>query len=581
MVFEGRTSEQYVVVEQDDPEQWPASSELVHVGKPHTRIDGAERVTGRAQYTYDVHPPGMLVGKILRCPFPHARIKRIDTTAAEALPGVRAVISHLNAPRIEWYGDASLLFDTELMHEGDDVLAVAADDEDTARDALRLVEIEYEELPFVLDPERALLPDAPKVATEGNLDGGEPSVQERGDFEQGLAEAEVVVEGRYTTSSQLHNSLETHGSVVQWEGDNLTVWTSTQFVFGVRNEVAEKLGLPRNKVRVIKNFMGGGFGSKGEAGKFTIIAALLAQRTRRPVKIMLDRREENLVTGHRNPTVQVVKLGARSDGTLTAVFHVRGRHRAYGFIGPVTGPAREMYACPNVLTEEGAYTHTNPATSFRAPGYVEGAFALESAMDELAEKLGMSPLDLRMKNYAENDQESCKPYTVKELDRAYQLGYQAIGWESHTESADDGSPLRRGVGMASQIWGGNGGPPAHAVCKIESDGTLSVMSGTQDLGTGTTTMLAMIAAEELGMRVADVRVSLGDTRDMPYAPVSGGSMTAPAVGPAVRMAALEARKLLLDVASSLMEVAPEDLDIENGEVYTPRCPRTASRSPSC
>lgn len=573
VVFEGTKHEQYVVVERDDPEQWPASAELKHVGKPHPRIDGAERVTGRATYTYDVRLPGMLSARILRSPHPHARIARLDTSRAEALPGVRAVLSHLNAPDIPWHRGRSRLFDTELRYEGDEVLAVAADDEYIARDALRLVEVEYEELPFETDAENAVPQASGGMAMVGDEKHPGPKVAERGDVESGLGEADVVVEARYTTSSQLHQSLETHGSVAHWEGNRLTIWDSTQHVFGVRNKVAESLGLPYNRVRVIKKYMGGGFGSKGSAGKYTVIAALLSRASRRPVKLMLDRREESLATGNRNQTVQTLRLGARRDGSLTAIdLRSIAGVGAYGGPGPIGGPYREMYACPNVRTEEwAAYTNTGPSNAFRAPGYVEGSFALEGAMDELAEKLGMDPLELRRKNYAERDEESDQPYTTKELHRAYDLGARAVGWDRHNGHKDGGA-VRRGVGMSSQVWSGGGGPPAHAVVKFEADGAATIVSGTQDIGTGTKTMLVQIAAEELGMPMESFAVELGDTQDMPYAPVSAGSMTTPSVGPAVRMAAREARDLLLDIAGSVLEVAPEDLAIENGEVYTPSLP---------
>ncbi len=574
VMFEGRKSDQIVVVEREDPAPWPESAELSVVGKPHTRLDGPERVTGEAQYTYDLQLPGMLSAKILRCPYPHARIKKLDTSKAEALPGVRAVLTHLNAPRIEWHNGKTVLFDTELRFQGEEVLAVAADDEYIARDALRLVEIEYEQLPFVTDLEEALKPGAPGVVIQNEDNPIRSKSQGRGDVERGFADADVIVEARYSTSTQLHQSLETHGSVAHWERGRLTIWDSTQNIFGVRNDVADYLDIPRNKVRVLKKYMGGGFGSKNDAGKYTVIAALLSQATGRPVKCMLDRREESLSTGNRNRTIQEVKVGAKRDGTLTALsLKSVADAGAYGWTGSIGGPYRELYTCPNVRTEEWTVrTNTGPANAFRAPGYVEGTFSLESVMDELAQKLGMSPLDLRMKNYAERDPDGNKEYTLKELHRAYELGYQAIGWEQQANGQDGSGTKKRGIGMASQVWSGGGGPPAHAVVKIDSDGTATIISGTQDSGTGTKTMLAQVAAEELGMKFSDFTVELGDTQDMPYAPLSAGSMTAPSVSPAVRMAAEEARKMLFEIAGAIFEVAPEDLAIDNGEVYTPALP---------
>lgn len=574
LVFEGEKYEQYVVVERDDPPQWPDSSQLSVVGTPQTRLDGPERVTGRAEYTYDVSLPGMLACKVLRSPYPHARIIRLDVSKANQLPGVRAVLTHLNTSDIPWAGEPGKLFEQELRYEGAEVVAIAADDELTASDALELIEVEYEQLPFVTDVEQALKQDAPKVSPDGNVKNGAPSTSERGDVGRGFEDADVVVERTYKTSAQLHQCLETHGSVATWEGDSLTVWDSTQYIFGVRNSLAEVFNLPQNKVRVIKKYMGGGFGSKGSLGKYTVIAALLSRRTRRPVKLMLDRREENLSTGYRNETIQHVKLGAKSDGTLTAIsVRAYAGVGAYGGGGPVTGPAKEYYACPNVHTEQwSVLTNLGPAEAFRAPGYVEGTFALESAMDELAEKLNMDPIDLRMKNYVERDQDSDQTFTLKELDKSYQKGAEAIAWADGRATHNGRGSIRHGVGMATQVWSGGGGPPAHAIVKVNPDGSATVVSGTQDIGTGTKTMLAQIAAEELGMPLSTFNVELGDTQDMPYAPLSAGSMTTPSVGPAVRMAAEEARKQLLDIAGSMMEVSPDDLDIQNGEVFTPALP---------
>lgn len=572
-VFEGNSYEQYVVIEQEDPQPWPDTRELCYVGKPHARVDGPERVTGRATYTHDIQLRGMLHGRILRSPHPHARITRLDTSRAEALPGVRAVVSHLNAPDIPWFNKKSRLFDTQLRYVGDEIAAVAADTPEIAREAVALIEVEYEQLPFVTDPEQAVQPDAPKLYPHGNTRDSDPAVQERGSVEQGFREAEVVVEGRYTTPAQVHHSLETHGSVVHWEGDHITIWDSTPFIFGVRQRVAESLGLPQNRVRVIKKFMGGGFGSKNGTGKYTVIAALLSKQTRRPVKLVLDRREEATATGHRNQTVQYIRLGAKRDGTLTGIeLRVLAGVGAYGGRGSVGGPARELYACPNVRTEEyEVYTNLGAANAFRAPGYVEGTFALESAMDELAAQLDIDPVQLRLKNYAHIDPATGEPFTLKQLDQAYEWARGAI--EAARSDADPAPGLKRGVGMASQIWSGGGGPPAHAVVKVNGDGSATVISGTQDVGTGTKTMLVQIAAEELGLRIADVNIELGDTQDMPYAPISAGSMTTPSVGPAVRMAALEARKLLLDVAGDLMETPADELTVFEGEVFNPSQPQ--------
>jgi CO/xanthine dehydrogenase Mo-binding subunit len=572
--FEGRILEEYVVVEGEGLEPWEPQAALRFVGKSTPRIDGPERVTGKALYTADVQLPGMLYGKILRSPHPHAKIKKIDTRKAERFPGVRAVLSSQNTPKIA-FRRQTFLFDEIVRYVGDEVACVIADTEEIAQDALELIEVEYEPLPFVLDPEEALQPNAPKVHPSGNLLNGEPEVYERGDLKEGFAHADVIVERTFRTQCALHNCMEPHGSVALWEGDTLTVWDSTQHIFGVREGLARLLGLPLHKVRVIKKYMGGGFGSKNNLGKYTVIAALGAKMTGRPVKIILDRHEENLAAGNRPSSVQRLKIGAKRDGTLTALeLKAIVAAGAYCLWPPsVGGPARELYLCPNVRTEQyTVFTNTGPLSAFRAPGYVEGTFALESLMDELAQELGMDPLELRLKNYAEYDQTTGRPYSTKGLRECYERGAKLFGWNLK-KKGETRERFRRGVGMASQIWSGNGMPPAYALVKINPDGTATVITGTQDIGTGTRTVLAQIAAEELGFALEKISVELGDTQTGPYAPLSAGSMTVASVGPAVRLAAHEARQQLLDVAAQVLEVPRESLTIADGLLHSSALPK--------
>jgi xanthine dehydrogenase YagR molybdenum-binding subunit len=363
----------YTIVETVSLPRWDADPPLAIVGHPQRRVEGAEKVTGRARYAYDACPPGRLYARVLRSPLPHARIRRLDTARAQALPGVRAVLSLLNAPVIGWYQD-SYLFDATLRFIGDEVAAVAAETEEIAEDALRLIEVEYEPLPFVVDLAAALHPSAPQLREAGNI-AGEPKIYQRGDPGAGFRSAEVIVEEAYTTQTALHNCLEPHGCTVTWEGDRLTIWESTQSVFEVREEVAAKLKLPEHHVRVIKQYMGGGFGSKQTAWKHTLIAALLAKQAGRPVQLMLDREAENLAAGNRNATRQFVRLGARGDGTLTAIDarleQQVGAYLVGGEASNVSGPYQRLYRCSNVRTEQvGVYTNTGPAVAFRAPGFV-------------------------------------------------------------------------------------------------------------------------------------------------------------------------------------------------------------------
>ncbi len=580
--FEGRIEERDVVIEGDDLPVWPAGERFTVVGTSVRRLDGTERTGGTARYTADHYPAGVLHGAILRSPHAHARIRRIDTSRAEGAPGVRLVLTSHNAPKIPWYNGMSWLFDPELRYTGDEVALVVAEDPAAARDALDLIEVDYEVLPHVVDPEEALRPGAVAVHPSGNILDGAPERYERGDVERGFGLADATVELRVDTADVLHHSMETHGSVAHWTGDALTIWDSTQHIFGVRRQVASALKIPMDRVRVLSPFMGGGFGSKNGTGKYTIYAALAARQLGRPVKIMFTRAEESQAAGKRPRSAQRIRLGARRDGTLVAIDHwaVSGVGAYRAMAEPVSGPAKELYTCPNVRTEAiSVFTHCGPAAAFRAPGYVQGTVALECAMDALADKLGIDPLELRLRNYAEGDQVQERPYSSKFLREAYAQAARAIGWERRSKT-----PVRRdaagggatgakcrGLGLGTQIWGGAGSPPAYAEIRLNPDGTAEVRIGTQEIGTGAKTALTQIAAEVLSLPVDRVTVSLGDT-DFPYAPLSAGSQTLVSCGPAVRMAADDARRHLIDAAASLLEVAAQDVRLEAGRLFVAGVP---------
>ena len=526
---EGRYEEVWVVVEEDALDQWPAGP-LEVVGRPATRGDGFARARGEAVYTADLKLNGMLHAAVLRAPHARARVTRIDLASALAQPGVHAAIGP---------GDIDLLVD-ECNYQGAPIAAVCADTLAQARAALNAVEIEYE----VLEP----LLDSDEAVTRGSV-MGDPRVRSRGDLDRGLSEADVVVTGEFRTSVVLHNSMETHQSVVQWVDDGVEVHISTQFIWGVRDEVAQTLGLPADKVRVICHFMGGGFGSKNGADDHTFIAAELAKRTGRPVKCALTRRDEHLAAGNRNATIQRLTVGAKSDGTLTAL---GGDYvNAVGWSGwssPVDGPMHMLYACPNVRsTTWAAKLNQPPMKAFRAPGFVEGTFGLEALLDELAAKLDLDPLELRRRNHVEFDQQDDRPFSSKNLLECYRRAEPH--WERrHEVRARSTDVVKRGVGMASQIWYGGGGPPSYAWVRVGSDGRATVVTAMQDIGTGTKTAMAQIAAEELGIPLEHVTVSAGDSARGPYASISAGSSTVPSMGPAVRAAAADAKRQIVEIA---------------------------------
>ncbi|MBN1640475.1 MAG: xanthine dehydrogenase family protein molybdopterin-binding subunit [Anaerolineae bacterium] len=571
--FEGRIEEREVIVEQERVVRWDGDAVLEIVGHATPRVDGIARVTGQATYTQDIALPGMLIGRFLRSPHPHARVTAIDSRAAEAMRGVWLVWHLFQPPPVNRI-EGRELFAEELAYQGAEVAFVAAEDERTAEDALARIEVTYEALPFAPDLETAIGQDAPPVFAGEASNTIDPAgqVYARGDVEAGRAAADVVVDLTFSTPIAAHCCMETHGSVAQWEGDQVTVWHSTQSVWGTRSSVAEVLDIPRGKVRAICDYMGGGFGSKWGAERFTLAALLAARETRRPVKVVLDRAEEQLVAGYRPSSVQRVRLGARRNGTLTAIEHeawvVTGAHGGGGSI--IGGPAKDLYACPNVRTAVWAVrANADAGRAFRAPGYVEGTFALEVAMDALAGKLGMDPLDLRLANYAEASPARGIPYTLKGLRESYRLGAEAVGWDARRRTRQGRGPWRRGWGMASQIWGGGGGPPANAEVRLLPDGTADVMAGVQDLGTGTRTIVAQVAAEELGLPLDRVRVVIGDTLSTPFGPGSGGSVTLASITPAVREAAYDARRQLLDLAAYMLGVpdaGPEAFAISGGEI---------------
>jgi CO/xanthine dehydrogenase Mo-binding subunit len=544
---EGRWTEQWIVVEEDVIEQWPAGP-LELVGRPAPRIDGLARARGEVRYTADLAPPGMLHAAILRSPHARARLTKIEPNRALAASGVRAVLLP---------ADDECLTD-EPQYHGAPVAAVAAETSAQARAALDLLGAEWDVAEPLLDPEEA-------VARQSLI--GDVRRESRGDVDRGFAEADVVVEAEYRTQSVLHNALETHQSLCVWEGDVLTVYTSTQWIWGVRDDVAEHLGLPKDKVRVVCEYMGGGFGAKGSAGEYTFVAAQLARRTGRPVRCALTRREENVDSGNRNPTIQRLKIGARADGTLTAM---RGEYLCSlgwdGWMPGTASPMKMLYACENVETVEyGAKLNTPPMAAFRAPGFVEGTFGLECILDELAARLELDPLEVRRRNYADADPLQEIPFSGKNLAECYRRAEPH--WERrHEVRARKDGPWKRGVGMASQIWYGAGGPPSYAWIRVGGDGRAVVVTAMQDIGTGTRTAMQQIAAEELGLPLDAVDVQLGDSARGPYAVISGGSSTVPSMGPAVRGAAADAKRQIMEIAAQRFHVEERVLDLKDGRI---------------
>ncbi len=550
------------------PPSWRESASLSVVGKPLLRVDGSEKVTGRARYTPDVKRPGLLHGKILGSPHPHARVHGIHTADAEAMPGVKAVVvlPHLlGGAKLESEKKPGKLVPV-VRYLGQPVAAVAAETPEQARAAVARIKVDFEVLPHVVDFDEARKPGAPLVfngpvsmsgsaggggakaglTQKGNVRGpkrGAPRGKDASQMETAVATAlrtaPTVVRGTFRTQVQTHSALETHGLTAEWSGDELTVWSSTQGIFSVRDELAEYLEIPAAKVRVLTDYCGGGFGAKFGAGNYGVLAALLAKRAAAPVRLCLDRKEEHLSVGNRPGSEQQVTLASGPDGKLTAI-EVRGYGAGGAGAGAgFAGPANNLYgACPAVYTEEfDVFTHTGPLAAFRAPGHPQGAFALEQAMDELAEKLRLDPLVLRDRNDL---------HPARKLER--QRGAELFGWSRRQPAG--GLPaegalghIRRGLGMAQGCWYYFWSDDSNAEVRIHRDGTAEVLAGVQDIGTGVRTPLAQVVAEELGLSLEQVKVSVGDTR-LPVGPGSGGSVTTGSITPPARDAAYQARLAL-------------------------------------
>jgi xanthine dehydrogenase YagR molybdenum-binding subunit len=572
-----------------------------HMGKPHPRVEAPLKVTGRARYTHDVKLPGMLYGRMVGASVPAGEILEIDTSKAEALAGVKAV----------WTTDSRV-----VRFAGQDVAAVAAVSPEVAKDAARLVKVRYKERPFSHELREAMKPGAPLVFNldrlpvgrdiprSGNLAGPRPSRSNRGDVDKGFAEAEVTHEGSYYCPVHTHACLETHGVVASWEGDQLTVYASTQAIFAVREGVAEALGIDRKNVRVICEHMGGGFGSKlgpsATGSAFSVVACRLARMAGAPVKLFLDRNQEHLCTGNAPSALMTVKVGAKKDGTITAL-----HYKSWGSAGVAggagtAGPAGALHGKnPNLrIDEHDVFTNAGPAAPLRAPGHSQGAFGVESAVDELAYKVGIDPLELRRKNEA-------SPVRLAQ----YDLGAKAIGWERRNRKAGDMStgawgttaghglaaasdslrrgggggpggsgaaPPRsgkaRGIGMANGNWYVFASENSNAQVRVHRDGSVELVTGCQDIGVGYRTAMMVVAAEELGIEPGDVTMRLGDTQ-FPEGPGSGGSVTTNSVAPAVRLAANQARTKLFELAAPLLGAAASELDAAHGKIFVASDPK--------
>jgi xanthine dehydrogenase YagR molybdenum-binding subunit len=551
---------------------------MTSVGQPITRVDGIAKVTGAAKYSAEFEVPHLAYGFMVTSTIPSGRITGMNVAAARRASGVIDILTSANAPKLPQGGKAavkppagrvlSLLQDNLVHYNNQPIAVVVAESLEEAIYAGTLLEPRYQA-------------DAAKLNFEAGFSaaypgghGKDPSDVSAGKAAQGLAEAEVKIDAIYTTPMETHNPMEPHATLAQWDGEKLTLHDATQYISGVEQTVARTLGIPDENVRVLCPYTGGGFGCKGSTWSHVVLAAMAARVVNRPVRIVLERPQMFGPVGGRPQTHQHVVLGAKRDGSLTAIQHNCLSHTSVieDFTEPSSNVTRVLYASPAIETSQRLVAlNVGTPTFQRAPGESTGTFALEIAMDELAEKLKMDPIQLRLKNYAEKDPTSNKAFSSKNLRQCYEQAADRFGWSKRNpqpRSMKQGHELI-GWGMATATYSANRSA-ASARVSFEPSGRVSVACGSQDLGTGTYTIMAQIAAATLKLPIEIIDAKLGDST-MPKSPVSGGSQTSASIGPAVQAAAQQAQLALFAAAagdknSLFYNAPPQDLQFENGVV---------------
>lgn len=523
------------------------------IGDPLTRVDGPLKVTGGARYAAEIPLPNLAHAVLVPATIARGQVAAIDDRAARQAPGVLAVITFRNAPRLNRpkYLPAGqsvpILQGPEVYYAGQPIGVVVADTFEHATYAASLVRATYRGEP----PATAMEPQLAAAYQPKKMQIGLPAATRRGSVARGLETAEVSLQAVYRTPFEHHNPMEPHATTAVWEGDKVTVYDATQGVSGDRQAIAQILGIDKEKVRVVSHFLGGGFGCKGQSWPHAAIAVVAAREVKRPVKLVLTRPHMFASHGHRPETIQTIDLGATRDGRLTAIRHDIVNHTSVtdDFVEPAGSITQFLYSCPNVeVSHRLVRLNTGTPTFTRAPGFASGSFALECAMDELAWQLGLDPIDLRLRNYAEKDEHIDRPWSSKSLRQCYQEGAAAFGWQRRGKVAGGQREGRWlvGYGMASAAYPAHFRPSA-AKATMAADGSVLVQCGTQELGTGTYTVMSQVAARALGISPQKVRFELGDTR-LPPAPLSAGSATVASAGSSVHLAAVALRDKLVAMA---------------------------------
>jgi xanthine dehydrogenase YagR molybdenum-binding subunit len=531
--------------------KWPSIEKRSLLGKRISKIDAPWKSSGSAIYAYDVHRPNMLFGRMVLSPHAHAKITSIDTSVAERMPGVHAV---------------HIITDTgvgkEVLWAGKEIVAVAAETDDQARDAARAVKIEYEVMPY-------LVTDASPENAQGFV--RPPNETTQGDASAGFAQADVIHEGHYGSPPITHCCLESHGSAAEWDGDKLTVWASTQSVTGLMGEYSQSLtanGIPVTpaNVRILTPVMGGGFGSKFTADTWGISAAVLAKKAGRPVKMMLDRDQELMVAGMRPSIHAKVKVGAKKDGTLTA-----WESESWGTQGPAPGNSGNLpyvfQAQPLAIHRHHTPVLTNvgPARAWRAPNHPQLCLITMSALEDLAAKLNMDPVQFFLKNMQFAGERN-RGFGTKDYEQELAKASELMDWQKKWHPRGDKTPgsIKRGLGVSLHTWAGGANNSSCNVA-IHPDGSVEINMATQDLGVGTRTSVGIVTAETLGLPLEAVTVNIGDS-SLPPAGGSGGSTTIGGVSSSTRLAATAALNKLFGVAAASLGVSADQLEAVGGKI---------------
>ncbi|MDF5707151.1 MAG: xanthine dehydrogenase family protein molybdopterin-binding subunit [Nostoc sp. S4] len=548
------------------------------IGKPVDRVDGKVKVTGQAAYTADVPIENLTYGVIFQSAIASGKIIEIDTSKAAAVPGVVDIITYDQTPSLVKVPSFSRPQtqpsekDDNIYYNGQHLGIVVAQTLEQAQTAAGLVKVIFEEAPPTIT-----ITEAEIFEPETIYFGMMPGKITRGDIEAGKAQADILVEQVYSTPMEHHNPLEPSGTIAIWEGDNLTLYETTQGVSATQRNIASVLNIPQQNVRVISKYLGGGFGCKALLRSHTILCAIAAKRVKRPVKVVLTRSQMYTACGYRSQTHQHLTLGATKEGKLTLIDHIGTSLTSLfdDFVEPVGTATTMMYACDNLqIKYRLARINAGTPTFMRGPGEATGMFALESAMDELAFALNIDPIELRLRNHADVDPHTGLPWSSKSLKQCYQKGAEIFGWSKRNpvpRSMREGHFLI-GWAMASATFPSNSGSASVKV-EIFATGEVKVQTGTQDIGTGTYTVMTQVAAEVLGL---PVQFELGDS-NFPQAPITGNSITVGSVSPAVHKAASAARDRIIEMAiadenSPVYGSQVEDITVESGQIFLKQNP---------